>query len=214
MSITQDSKLLYVYSYNSTLNIDDKYVTYVVWIVSGVVPIIRIFANNGTIDIIKSFTGMSIWNNSSTFSNSLYTYLQWWSSNTMLLFKLNSADLSVADSYQYVFPINYSDLRSFWDKLKLSDSSGEILITIGNDQNISSFNFMLLKHDFNSISNPLAKKEIDPGSLPIGKSSRFKRYFDYDNSKGYLIWAFSSKLLFFTIDLDTISLQKGFYYFK
>ena len=94
----------------------------------------------------------------------------------------------------------------------MSDSSEELLITIGADSSSStSPNFLLLKHDFNSNIFPSVLKEIDPGSLTGAYFSRFKRYFDYINSKGYLICAEKGKFLFFAINLSSISLVSGFY---
>ena len=153
------------------------------------VPIYRILTDNGAVDIVKSFSGVSICNNSATFSNSKYTYFHWWSLTNILIIKLNSSDFSVLDSYKYNFPSTFSNVRSFWDKLKISDNSEELLFTIGNDLTLSTYNFILLKHDFNSAIHPVIVKEVNGGSLAAGKTSRFKRYIDYDNSKGYLIWA-------------------------
>ena len=152
-------------------------------------------ANNGTVDLAKTFCGIRYWGNAFTSSDSLYTYFHCWNGQTMIIYKLNSLDFSVSDSYQYSFPSPYSNLRTFFDKLKISDSSDELLFTIGHDPIGTPFNFILLKHDFKSASNPVLIKEISTGTSPSGTASRFKRYMDYTNSKGYLIWAMNAKNL-------------------
>ena len=92
----------------------------------------------------------------------------------------------------------------------MSESSQELLVTIGLESTSSYPNYLLLKHDFQALAFPSVLKEINPGTLTTNIYSRFKRYIDYINSKGYLICSEKGKFLFFIVNTSTISLIKGF----
>ena len=128
LSVTQDGKFILLSILN---NLDDKYMFYLPWV--GYAAIIRILTSDGSINLSKALSIDRQWNSAVSFSASQFTYVHWWSSNSMFLVKLSSTDFSVSDSYKYTFPSNCSNLKTFLDKIKLSDSSSELLVTLGND---------------------------------------------------------------------------------
>lgn len=159
------------------LTLDDKYLIYLPYWVGADIPVIRLNANDGSVSLTKSYSGWSQSLSGAAFSNSLYTYVSYWTSGgTLAVLKLLSSDFSISGSYQYTVP-GYSGYKAFLDKLSRSDSSDQVLFTVGPDSTSTSTpNFLLIKHDF-SIANPLVSvHEINPGSTTGNRFSRFKKY--------------------------------------